>query len=294
MKSLLIASAKKRLAVSATLALFGAFLALAVTAAIARFDWHNYAVDSVPLSDFVIARISNYALAISAFSGIGFVVFFALSDVVKRLLLDPHSGWRRLSIVSSGVGSLAGFGYVVSEAYDPFPAAFLVAILSLAGTLAVAVYARALWTWIGDGFPAPQADPSNISAIHTTASISNAPPSTRPVPAETYTAAPVVIVQSENGRLISFCPACQAETEHDGAYCALCGRNPAAAALAMKAKRETKKPLNLTWLWWFLGLTFIALSFIFNSERALGTLISTTVQVAVLVPLVWLATRKKK
>lgn len=368
MKSLLIASTQKRLAISAILALFGLFIAMAVTVANARIDWHNYAAeykasldrpdsrcekivaelaksqnapdwchnrgvkniadeyacllekvraiketarqngcpdsrslygkaaaaDPGPLFDFVIARVSNYILAIAAFTGIGFVVLFALSDVVKRLLLDPHPGWRRLIIVCSGVGGIAGFGYVVSDASDPFPAAFLVAILSLVGTLAVAVYGRALWAWIGDGFSTQQVEPPNISATSKTASASNETPSSRPVPAEAHTTAPTVIAPSDNGRPISFCPACQAETEHDGPYCSLCGRNPTAAALAIKAMAETKKQRNLTWLWWLLGLAFISLSLIFNSERALESLISTTVQVAVLVPLIWLATRKKK
>jgi len=368
MKSLLIVSTQKRLAISAILALFGLFLAVAVTALQARIDWHNYAAkykasldrpdsrcgkiiaelensqnapdwchnrgvknvaneyvcllekvqaiqetarqngcpdsldlygkaaaaDPGPLSDFVITRTSNYVLAISVFAGIGFIALFALSDVVKRLLLDSHPGWRRLSIVSSGVGGLTGFGYIVSDAYDPFPAAFLVALLSLVGTLAVAVYGRALWIWVGDGFSTPRAEPPNISAITKTASVSNEIPSSRPVSAEAYTTAPAVIAPSEDSRPISFCPACQAETEHDGPYCSLCGRNSTAAALAIKAISETKKQRNLTWLWWLLGLAFISLGLIFNTERALESLISTTIQVVVLVPLIWLATRKKK
>lgn len=72
------------------------------------------------------------------------------------------------------------------------------------------------------------------------------------------------------------------------------GRDPNAPGLAIKSVHETKKEHRLKWLWWFAGLSVVALSFMINTERAFGALIRTLVQVAIVVPLIWLATRKKK
>lgn len=228
-------------------------------------------------------------------------LLFMLTDIVRTFLLEPHIGWRRLAIVVSALAGVLVPAVAIDWAINDIYLYFVYAPTLAVGVCASILYGRKIFSWVHSGFSSEaqsQVNPRNQSqptpAPVTTAKVNAAPLIESPAPSASHGMVSADIALNESGRSISFCPACQAETEHDGAYCSLCGRNPAAAALAIKAIAETKNELNLTWLWWVLGLTVVALSFIFRPGRALETLISTTVQVAILVPLIWLATRKKK
>lgn len=87
-----------------------------------------------------------------------------------------------------------------------------------------------------------------------------------------------------------FCPSCADFVEYEGegyTICSICGRTQAAAEQALASRRAQAQGAKLKWIWIIVGiLAFLAL-FAFRPEQTLGTIISSIVQVIILVPILW-------
>src|SRR5690349_4489328 len=94
-----------------------------------------------------------------------------------------------------------------------------------------------------------------------------------------------------------YCPACASEVEYEAAgqnaSCSICGRTKSAAEQTVLSRATKARDAKLKRLWIGLGIVavigFILMNVIIgHSERTLGILISTMVQVIGLAAFVWL------
>jgi hypothetical protein len=89
-----------------------------------------------------------------------------------------------------------------------------------------------------------------------------------------------------------FCPACDVEVDYDGsgqnAACSICGRTKDAAKLTVAGRKASAKSEKWKWILRALGVLALVAAFATATERTLGTLISTVVQVGGLVVAIWL------
>lgn len=79
------------------------------------------------------------------------VLIILVADVLSRLVVETHTGWRRLNTVLS---VLSGFGvaaYAANDGAQPDIAAGI-GVVSIAVALAATTYLRAVVLWVADGF----------------------------------------------------------------------------------------------------------------------------------------------
>jgi uncharacterized RDD family membrane protein YckC len=102
-----------------------------------------------------------------AFVGLTFVLLL-LGDFSKRVLTDGHSGWKRLSLVTSVLSGAAVAGWWFHEG-EGGGETLVASIVSLCVVGAAFVYGRLVFRWVADGFSAegeitvaiPSASPRN-------------------------------------------------------------------------------------------------------------------------------------
>lgn len=145
MRAFLLSSLAKRLAICSSVVVVLMLLFLAVK----TYDDYLSAYDPGPFSKYVKERVDPELLVLLV-AGIAFLML--LSDMGKRFVLESHVGWKRLAVLLSPVAGVVSFVGCAAWSYDPFPAAFGVALLALLGSFALIVYGRAASLWVRDGF----------------------------------------------------------------------------------------------------------------------------------------------
>jgi uncharacterized RDD family membrane protein YckC len=133
-------------------------------------------------------------------------LLFAISDVGRRIILEPHVGWRRLILVLSVAAAAAAGCWRSWQGYDDWLeyglVSFIVALLSL-------IYGRAVFLWVAAGFgrPAPLGWPTPAETSES-AGPAAAPAFGRPQPAEIQSVPGAVVF----GSVLSTNPAWTAAT----------------------------------------------------------------------------------
>lgn len=77
-----------------------------------------------------------------------------LSDMGRRLVLEAHVGWRRLSVVVAVAIPVGVFGLWLHDGEDPGDA-FMAGLVTLAFVSVSVVYGRGVFLWVADGFGKP-------------------------------------------------------------------------------------------------------------------------------------------
>ncbi len=79
------------------------------------------------------------------------VLLFLVWDIARRLVLEPHVGWRRLSLVASAVAPLVVFGLWLHDGVY-VEESIIAGLVALGCASASIVYGRATFLWVAEGF----------------------------------------------------------------------------------------------------------------------------------------------
>lgn len=192
---------------------------------------------------------------------VGFVAALLLlmlvADVLRRFIVEPQVGWRRLNTMLSVLSGFVVAAYAVNEGAQPEVAAG-VGLVSIAAAFAAIIYLRAVVLWVAAGFQSiPPAAP-HLEAETVIASVE-----TQATP---FTDAPV----------LNLCP-----IEHGAKSYA--GSVPATLTNDIDHdKTESVQFKNDEWYkspYFAIGIPIITFGVIFRPNLAYETFISTLVQI---------------
>lgn len=148
------------------------------------------------LEYFLDSRDLNIPAVSAVFAGLT-ALLLVLWDASRRLVVEGHSGWRRLMLVLSALTAAAVIGYYLWDGED-IQETLTIALLAFFATLLVLIYGRWVYRWIVAGFQGGERAPQPIRASETVPKVAPEVLAIPPqVASESPTEAPVKLAAEE-------------------------------------------------------------------------------------------------